>query len=144
MCCHILVFPWYLYSVINLWNSSLPDRLVCYISQIVSLPWAPLWTKYITSIWNETEMDCESSACWSKHEIEFVSKVSWPTLCCLHVGICNHRNSLVIFSAWSWPMIMTHKGLIKDFPSKQYHVCNINASAVLSTHSVNTHCATST
>jgi hypothetical protein len=25
-------------------------------------------------------------------------------------------------------MIMTHKGLIKDFPSKQYHICNMDAA----------------
>jgi hypothetical protein len=34
---------------------------------------------------------------------------------------------------------LTHKGWMKDFPPKHYHVCNMNASAVLSTRSVNTY-----
>jgi hypothetical protein len=44
----------------------------------------------------------------------FMSIVSWSRHCCLPYSIWDHRKGLTFYTAWSWPMILTYEGMVKD------------------------------
>jgi hypothetical protein len=105
------------------------EKVVCLTAWFITLWLEPVSTMRNFSElntlnrWLGTETEWVLPACFPKQKNwlcwGFASILSLSRQCFLHLGTCNRKKWIRVFTGWPWPKILIHTGMMKDFHAKR-------------------------